>query len=172
MVQHLPDSKQVQIKKYFFIFVVLFLVTHVVTSSVLLVQQRDGKQFSSEEGKIFTTSNSFIFLENNWNKSDPIFSNVAVYPMKYYLDSYFNENIYQIDDNFKPVPSDGQSVGNITEILNSSDKRIILFIQTNKQDTIVEQLLKKPKDSQPFIQCQKDENYELWVNKRFENFCS
>jgi len=92
--------------------------------------------------------------------------------MKYYLDSYFNENVYEINGHLELVPSDGQSQGNITEILNSSDKRIIFFVQTNKQDTIMEQLVKKPKDSQPFIRCQQDENYELWVNKRFENFCS
>jgi len=171
MVQSLPESKKVKITRYFFIFVVLFLVTQAVASSVLLVQQRDGKQFSSEEGKIFTTSQSFIFLENNWNKSDPIFTNIMVYPMKYYLDSYFNENIYEINERFQLVPSDGQSQGNVTEILNSSDKRIILFVKTNKQDKIVEQLLKKPKDSQMFIRCLKDENYELWVNKKFDNFC-
>jgi len=157
--------------RYFFIFVVLFLVTQTVASSVLLVQQRDGKQFSSEEGKIFTTSQSFIFLENNWNKSDPIFTNIMVYPMKYYLDSYFNENIYEINERFQLVPSDGQSRGNITEILNSSDKRIILFVQTNKQDKIKEEILKKPRDSQMFIRCLKEEHYELWVNKKYDNFC-
>jgi len=172
MVQFLPESKKVQITRYFFIFVVLFLVTQAVASSILLVQQRDGKQFSSEEGKIFTTSQSFIFLEKNWNKSDPIFTNVEVYPLKYYLDTYFNENIYEINGNFQLVPSDGQSQGNVTDILNSSDKRIILFVQTNKQDKILEQLLKKPKDSQMFIRCLKEENFELWVNKKFDTFCS
>jgi len=172
MVQSLPESQKAQIKRYFFIFVVLFLVTQTVASSVLLVQQRDGKQFSSEEGRIFTKSQSFIFLENNWNKSDPIFTNVEVYPMKYYLDSYFNENIYQINGNFQLLPSDGQSQGNVTEILQSSDKRIILFVQTNKQDKIKEEILKKPRDSQMFIRCLKEENYELWVNKKFDNFCS
>ena len=155
MISSLHESKKAQIKRYFLIFVLLFLVTQVVSSSALLLQQRDGKQFSSEEGKIFTTSQSFIFLENKWNKSDPIFTNVRVYAMKYYLDSYFNENIYEINGNFQLVPSDGQSYGNVTEILNSSDKRIILFVQTNKQDKIMEQLLKKPKDSDMFIRCQK-----------------
>ena len=172
MVPYLLESQKAQIKRYFLLFVFLFLLTQVVSSSALLLQQRDGKQFSSEEGKIFTTSQSFIYLKNNWNKSDPIFSNIRVYPMKYYLDSYFNENIYEINGNFQLVPSDGQSYGNVTEILNSSDKRIILFVQTNTQDKIVEQLLKKPKDSDMFIRCQKDENYELWVNKKFDNFCS
>jgi len=171
MVPSLHESKKAQIKRYFLLFVILFLVTQIVSSSALLVQQRDGKQFSSEEGKKFTESNSFIFLENNWNKSDPIFTNVRVYPMKYYLDSYFNENIYEIYGNFQLVPSDGQSQGNATEILNS-DKRIILFVQTNQQDKIVEQILRKPNESQMFIRCQKDENYELWVNKKFDNFCS
>jgi hypothetical protein len=172
MVASLQEAQKAHIKRYFFIFVVLFIVTQAIASSVLLVQQRDGKQFSSEEGKMFTTSQSFIFLERNWNKSDPIFSNVRVHAMKYYLDSYFNENIYQINGNFQLVHTDAQSQGNVTEILNSSDKRIILFIQTNKQDTIVEQLVKKPRDSQMFIQCIKDENYELWVNKKFDTFCS
>ncbi len=171
MVHSLPESKKVQIKRYFFIFVVLFLVTQAIASTILLVQQRDGKQFSSEEGKLFTTSQSYIFLENNWNKSDPIFTNVEIYPIKYYLDSYFNENIFEINGNFQLVPSDGQSQGNITEILNSSDKRIILFVQTNKQDKIKEEILKKPRDSQMFIRCLKEENYELWVNKKFDNFC-
>jgi len=171
MVPSLPASKKAQIQRYFFLFVVLFLVTQGISSSALLFQQREGKQFSSEEGKMFTTSQSFIFLEKNWNKSDPLFTNVRVYPMKYYLDSYFNENMYEIKGNFQPVPSDGQSPGNVTEIL-TSDARIILFVQTNQQDTLGEQLVKKPKDSTMFIRCQKDENYELWVNKKFDNFCS
>jgi hypothetical protein len=172
MVSSLQEDQKTQITRYFLLFVVVFLVTQTVASSGLLVQQRDGKQFSSEEGKSFTKSQPFIFLEKNWNKSDPIFTNVMVYPMKYYLDSYFNENIYEINERFQLVPSDGQSQGNVTHILHSSDKRIILFIQTNKQDNIVEQLVKKPKESQIFIRCLKDENYELWVNKRFDTFCS
>jgi hypothetical protein len=172
MVQSLQEYQKAQIQRYFLLFAVLFLVTQVISSSVLLLHQRDGKQFSSKEGKLFTASDSFIFLENNWNTSDPIFSNVSVHAMKYYLDSYFNENIYEIDGNFQLVYTDGQSQGNVTEILNSSDKRIILFVQTLKQDTVVEQLVKKPKDSQTFIRCLKDENYELWVNKKFDNFCS
>ena len=172
MVSSLQEDQKTQITRYFLLFVVVFLVTQTVASSGLMVQQRDGKQFSSEEGKSFTKSQPFIFLEKNWNKSDPIFTNVMVYPMKYYLDSYFNENIYEINERFQLVPSDGQSQGNVTHILHSSDKRIILFIQTNKQDNIVEQLVKKPKESQIFIRCLKDENYELWVNKRFDTFCS
>jgi len=172
MVQSLPEAKKVQIQRLFLLFVVLFLVTQAVASSGLLVQQREGKQFSSEEGKRFTKSQSFIFLEKNWNKTDPIITNIMVYPMKYYLDSYFNENIYEINGHLELVPSDGQSPGNITEILNSSEKRIIFFVQTNKQDAIMEQLVKKPKESQIFIRCLKDENYELWVNERFDTFCS
>jgi 4-amino-4-deoxy-L-arabinose transferase-like glycosyltransferase len=170
MVPSLHATKKAQIQRFFFLFVVLFLVIQGVSSSALLVQQREGKQFSSEEGKMFTTSQSFIFLENHWNKSDPIFTNVRVYPMKYYLDSYFNEHIYEIQGNFQPVPSDGQSPGNVTEIL-TSDARIILFIQTNKQDTLMEQIVKKNEVGTTFIRCQKDENYELWVNTGFDNFC-
>jgi hypothetical protein len=128
-----------------------------MSSSVLLLQQRNGREYSSDEEKILTTHDSFIFLKNNWNRSDPIFTNVDVTSIKYYLDSYLNENVSEINEN---------------EILKSSDTRIILFIQTNKQNDTLEQILNISESHSMFIRCLKDEKYEVWVNKKFDNFCN
>lgn len=140
------ELDKLKVKKCFFAFVILFLLFHSIGTSYLLLDIKDGNGQSSPEAKNFTTSNSFIFLKSNWNKLDPIYTNVNPHAMKYYLDSYLNENIFEIKKNI---------------MLKSLDNQTILYIQTNKQNS--KQILKTLTSSNMFTRCIKDDNYEVWI---------
>lgn len=149
----LRESDKVKSKRCLLAFVVLFLVLQSNGTSCLLLNHKDGNGYSSPEVKSFTTSDSFIFLKDNWNKLDPIYTNVNFLAVKYYLDSYLNENIFVIDENLAQ---------------DSLDNLTILYIQTNKQDK-EDQILKILANSNMFIRCIKDENYEVWIKKGREH---